>query len=78
MDNMFDEFYKQGDIEKNLDMPISKFMDKETTNKEKAFANYVSVVSRPLFVTYMILVNDAEVNEMVFRDGMDKNEKHLK
>jgi hypothetical protein len=52
-------------------------MDKETTNKEKAYANYLTVVSRPLFVTYMILVNDAEVSEMVFKLGIDDNKKRL-
>lgn len=28
MDNMFIEFYKQGDMERTLELPISKFMDK--------------------------------------------------
>ena len=44
MDKMFEEFYKQGDMEKTLELPISKFMDRENSNKEKAFANYLSVV----------------------------------
>lgn len=29
---MFTEFFKQGDMEKTLDLPMSKFMDKENTN----------------------------------------------
>ena len=58
MENMFEEFFKQGDMEKVLELPISKFMDRENTNKEKAFSNYLNVVCRPLFVTYFILVND--------------------
>jgi hypothetical protein len=41
MDAMFDEFYKQGDMEKVLDLPISKFMDRENTNKEKTYLNYI-------------------------------------
>ena len=63
MDYMFDEFFKQGDMEKQLELPISKFMDRENTNKEKAYANYLTVVSRPLFVAYLILVNDQEIND---------------
>jgi hypothetical protein len=58
MENMFEEFFKQGDMEKVLELPISKFMDRENTNKEKAFSNYINVVCKPLFVTYLILVND--------------------
>eukprot|EP00352_Strombidinopsis_acuminata_P006279 CAMPEP_0176349990 /NCGR_PEP_ID=MMETSP0126-20121128/9113_1 /TAXON_ID=141414 ORGANISM="Strombidinopsis acuminatum, Strain SPMC142" /NCGR_SAMPLE_ID=MMETSP0126 /ASSEMBLY_ACC=CAM_ASM_000229 /LENGTH=164 /DNA_ID=CAMNT_0017699725 /DNA_START=2651 /DNA_END=3145 /DNA_ORIENTATION=+ len=77
MDMMFDEFYKQGDMEKVLELPISKFMDRENTNKEKAFSNYLNVVCRPLFVTYLILVNDEEINNSIFKDGLDKNKKNL-
>jgi len=29
MNRMFEEFYKQGDMERTLDIPISKFMDRE-------------------------------------------------
>jgi len=44
MENMFEEFFKQGDMEKVLELPISKFMDRENTNKEKAYSNFISVV----------------------------------
>ena len=71
MDNMFEEFFKQGDMEKSLELPISKFMDRENTNKEKAFSNYLNVVCRPLFATYLILINDPEVSEKIFKDGID-------
>jgi len=57
MDCMFEEYYKQGDMEKVLDLPISKFMDRDgTTSKEKVYVNYVTVVCRPLLQTFMILV----------------------
>ena len=74
---MFEEFYKQGDMEKVLDLPISKFMDRENTNKEKAFSNYLNVVCRPLFSTFLILINDEEVSIAVFKEGVDKNKKNL-
>lgn len=60
MVKLFEEFAKQGDMEKALDLPISKFMDRDNTNKEKAFSNYLSVVCKPLFSTFLILVNDEE------------------
>lgn len=77
MDVMFEEFYKQGDMEKVLDLPISKFMDKENTNREKAFSNYLNVICRPLFTTYLILINDDDVYGAVIREGIDKNKKSL-
>lgn len=77
MDALFEEFYKQGDMEKALDLPISKFMDRENTNKEKAFSNYLNVVCRPLLTTFLILVNDDEVYGAMIREGIDKNKKNL-
>lgn len=74
---MFEEFYKQGDMEKVLDLPISKFMDRENTNKEKAFSNYLNVVCRPLFSTFLILINDEDINNLVLREGIEKNKKNL-
>jgi hypothetical protein len=74
---MFQEFFKQGDMEKALELPISKFMDRENTNKEKAFSNYLNVVCRPLLTTYLILINDAEVHAALIKDGVDKNKRNL-
>lgn len=56
MDNMFAEYEKQGDMEKVLDLPISKFMDKDNTNTMKAYLNYIQVVCKPLLTTFMILI----------------------
>jgi hypothetical protein len=64
-------------MEKALDLPISKFMDRENTNKEKAFANFLNVVCRPMFSTFLILINDEDVNIAIFREGIDKNKKNL-
>lgn len=77
MENMFEEFFKQGDMEKVLELPISKFMDRENTNKEKAYSNYISVVCKPLFVTYLIMVNDPEIYEVIHNEGLEKNKKSL-
>jgi len=77
LENMFDEFYKQGDIEKQLDLPISKFMDRENTQKEKAYASYLNVVCQPLFSTFMILINEDEVSKEIMKEGIEKNKKNL-
>jgi len=77
MENMFEEFFKQGDMEKVLELPITKFMDRENTNKEKAYSNFISVVCKPLFVTYLIMVNDSEIFEVIHNEGLEKNKKSL-
>jgi hypothetical protein len=57
MDNMFEEFFIQGDMERQLELPVTKFMDRDQMqNKEKAYLNFINVVCRPLLTTFMILV----------------------
>ena len=56
MEHMFDEFFKQGETEKDLGLPMSKFMDSENTNKDKAYLNYIQLVCRPLLTTFLIVV----------------------
>lgn len=55
MENMFEEFYKQGDMEKMLELPITKFMDRENTNWEKVYVAYIDIVCLPLFTAYLII-----------------------
>ena len=52
-------------------------MDKDTTHREKAYSSYLSVVCRPLFVTYLILMDDPDINTMILKEGIDKNKKNL-
>lgn len=77
MEKFFDEFYKQGDMEKQLELPVSKFMDRENTNRERAYSSYLTLVCRPLMVTYLILVDDSEVSNALLKDGIDRNKKYL-
>ena len=63
MEMMFNEFFKQGDMERSLEIPISKFMDKQlNTNKEKVYLNYIKVICAPLLTTLMILVQEEEIS----------------
>ena len=52
-------------------------MDRDNCVKERAYASYLTVVCRPLIVTYLILVDDQEVSNALLRDGIDKNKKSL-
>ena len=74
MEKMFDEFYKQGDMEKSLDLPITKFMDRDNTDREKAYGNYIEVVCKPLFATYLIMA-DEDIKKDVIEEGPDTNKK---
>lgn len=76
MEKMFDEFYKQGDMEKTLDLPITKFMDRDNTDREKAYANYIEVVCKPMFNTFLILTDD-DIKKDVVEEGIDTNRKKV-
>jgi len=52
-------------------------MDRENTNRERAYSSYLGVVCRPLLVTYLILVDDQEVSNALLKDGIDRNKKSL-
>ena len=77
MEHQFDEYYKQGATEHQLELQVSKFMDKTNTNKEKAYLNYMDIVCLPLLSTFMIIITDEEVKTAVFKDGIMKNKKIL-
>lgn len=63
MENMFNEYYKQGDMEKTLELPISKFMDKQlNTNKEKVYLNFIKVICTPMLTTLMILIQEEDIS----------------
>ena len=78
MENMFAEFYKQGDMERTLEIPISKFMDRQlNTNQEKVYLNYIKVICTPMLTTLMILISDDDVNQQLFKEGIEKNKRQL-
>ena len=52
-------------------------MDRENTVKERVYSSYLNLCCRPLFVTYLILVDDPEVSSALLQDGIDANKKYL-
>lgn len=43
------EFFDQGEAEKEADIPVSMFMDRETTNIAKCQLGFINVIVTPLF-----------------------------
>ena len=78
LEAMFAEYYIQGDMERQLELPVTKFMDKDQAgNKEKAYLNYVTVVCRPLLTTFLIMIEDEEIANAILKESIDKNKKSL-
>ncbi len=53
---VYDEFFMQGDMEKKLNLPISNFCDRNTTNINKAMIGFISFVVAPTIDTLTNLV----------------------
>lgn len=72
MEQLYEEYYKQGDMEKYLDLPVTKLMDRENTDREKAYANYIEQDCKPLFATFLIIADD-DIKKEVIEEGIDTN-----
>ena len=75
MDLMFEEFFGQGDLEKQLKLPVSKFMDRDTTKKQHIYMKYIEVIGQPMLVTYSFLV--PEPIAKLINDQLQRNKKAL-
>jgi cAMP-specific phosphodiesterase 4 len=50
---VFEEFYKQGDIEKSKGYPVSLLCDRETTNINKSQIGFINFIVTPTFDTLL-------------------------
>eukprot|EP00164_Ancoracysta_twista_P004940 GFYU01006720.1.p1 GENE.GFYU01006720.1~~GFYU01006720.1.p1 ORF type:complete len:536 (+),score=130.95 GFYU01006720.1:349-1956(+) len=48
-DKITEEFYQQGDKEKEIDLPVSIFCDRNKPQKEKCQIGFIDVIVKPLF-----------------------------
>ena len=46
---LFEEFFAQGDLEKQIDLPISMLCDRSTTNVAGAQPGFINFVTMPFF-----------------------------
>ena len=46
-EKVYDEFFKQGDLEKQLNLPVSLLCDRNTTNINKAMIGFINFVVMP-------------------------------
>ena len=50
-DLLYCEFFAQGDLEKQLNFPVSQFMDRTTTNIAKASGGFIDFIIKPSYLT---------------------------
>ena len=58
---VMDEFYKQGDEERRLDLPISPFMDREAPKLAQCQKGFLEFICLPLYEAFDGFVNIPEI-----------------
>ncbi|KAJ1550733.1 High affinity cAMP-specific 3',5'-cyclic phosphodiesterase 7A, partial [Nowakowskiella sp. JEL0078] len=74
-ENIMEEFFRQGDEEKSLGVPISMFMNRETTDIPKCQIGFIDFIVFPLFETwYNFMQEDVQTN----MDNLQFNKSYWK
>ena len=80
IENMMEEFSLQGEMEKELNIPISSFMDKDNTNKERVQLAYIDFIVRDSIDILNILSPSPDYSNVIQRDlgeNLNLNRKTL-
>ena len=57
-EKVMEEFFRQGDEERKLGLPISNFMDRNTTNIPKCQMGFIDFIVRPLYEPWTMFINE--------------------
>lgn len=55
------EFFEQGDMEKELEMPVSMYCDRETTDISKSQAGFLQNIVIPIYSTFNNILHSIEI-----------------
>ncbi len=72
-----EEFYKQGDLEREMGVPISAFMDRHAGNLAKSQVGFINFLVSPLFETLSSFVAIPELSDTVMNQ-LHRNHMHWK
>jgi hypothetical protein len=79
VEKMMEEFYQQGEIESRLNLPISPFMDRENTVKERVQVTYIDLLIRPCLKLINILSPKSHENIIkkdLLDNGLEQNHRN--
>lgn len=68
---VFEEFFNQGDKERNANVPISLLCDRNTTNITKAQIGFINFIVKPYFDCFLDLIPEIQI----YSDNIDSNLK---
>ncbi|KAJ3330283.1 cAMP-specific 3',5'-cyclic phosphodiesterase 4D [Blyttiomyces sp. JEL0837] len=72
---IMEEFYRQGDCERELGLPISQFMDRGNTNIPKCQIGFIDILVAPLYDAWITLcANDDRASKI--KTAIERNRMH--
>ncbi len=77
---LINEFYVQGDMEKELGLPISPFNDRDNTNKERVQLSFIDYICKePLEILNILSPAEKEnrIKKDLIENGIEANRKNL-
>mmetsp|Transcript_4455 Transcript_4455/g.4293 ORF Transcript_4455/g.4293 Transcript_4455/m.4293 type:complete len:505 (+) Transcript_4455:533-2047(+) len=80
IDNMMEEFFLQGKMEKELGIPVSAFMDEESTNKERVQLTYIDYIVKESLDILNIISPSPDYENVIQRDlieSLNLNRRNL-
>lgn len=84
-DLLFVEFFSQGDQEKSLKLPVSQFMDRETTNIAKGQIGFIDFIIKPIYAAghsflpkLQVNINNIDANKDKWQNKFDEYEEKMK
>ena len=69
---LFEEFFHQGDIEKEQGIPVSFLCDRETTQIPQSQPGFVSFILAPLFTTVSEIMPELKQLEMTAKSNAER------
>jgi len=60
---VMEEFFRQGDLEAKLGMPISPFYDREKTSTAQCQMGFINVLVKPLFAEFTALLGEPATSD---------------
>jgi len=76
-EKMHDEFFMQGDVEKQLGMPVSPFCDRDVVDTSKVALGYMVAIASPAMMAYSMFLNDPHMTKQVVTEGLEANRAYL-
>jgi hypothetical protein len=70
-----EEFFNQGDIEKQRNLPVSMYCDRDTTDIPKSQAGFIKNICLPLFETWCSFLKSDIINQSCL-ENLKKNLRH--